>query len=158
HWKGYHYLVLYEAGAHQVTLGDPAEGLVSKARQTFEQDGWTGNLILLTPTPRLGQVAQVPSLWVGTRQLLTSGRGLIAGLLLLSTLVAALTLTIPLLLGQLFDAAVGGAGTHSQLGRLCGWLFLAGLGLGVGLTARRLLLERLIAQEATWLSASALQN
>src|SRR5205085_1924332 len=52
HWKGYHYLVLYEVKGERVIVGDPALGLVRMGRQEFEA-AWTGRLLLLTPTPRL---------------------------------------------------------------------------------------------------------
>ena len=52
HWKGYHYIVLYAADEKRVTVGDPAIGLLRMSRQEFEK-GWTGRLLLLTPTAAL---------------------------------------------------------------------------------------------------------
>src|SRR5207249_4567755 len=52
HWKGYHYVVLYEADDRRVVIGDPAVGVLTLSRAEFEA-GWTGRLLLLRPTPRL---------------------------------------------------------------------------------------------------------
>ncbi len=55
HWKGYHYIVLYKANNKHVIVGDPAIGLMKMKRKEFET-GWTGRLLLLTPTPRLEEI------------------------------------------------------------------------------------------------------
>ena len=52
HWKGYHYIVVYEVTRFRVVVGDPAIGLIRMKRKEFEE-GWTGRLLLLSPTPDL---------------------------------------------------------------------------------------------------------
>ncbi len=55
HWKGYHFIVIYKAKSKHVIVGDPAIGLIKMKREKFET-GWTGRLLLLTPTPRLEEI------------------------------------------------------------------------------------------------------
>jgi len=57
HWKGYHYIVLYEVKADKVLVGDPAVGLIKMKREEFEE-GWTQRILLLTPTSRLEEVEE----------------------------------------------------------------------------------------------------
>jgi ATP-binding cassette subfamily B protein len=52
HWKGYHYVVVYEVTKTAVIVGDPARGLVRMPHVEFAA-GWTGRLLLLEPTASL---------------------------------------------------------------------------------------------------------
>jgi subfamily B ATP-binding cassette protein HlyB/CyaB len=52
HWQNAHYVVVYEANARRVVVGDPAIGVLTCDRAEFEA-GWNGRLLLLRPTPRL---------------------------------------------------------------------------------------------------------
>src|SRR5438046_1087496 len=57
HWREAnrnHFVVLYEASPKRVTIGDPASGLRHLTPEEFRKN-WTGVLLLLTPTPRLGR-------------------------------------------------------------------------------------------------------
>jgi CRP-like cAMP-binding protein len=59
HWKECHYVVLYAARPRSVIVGDPAVGLIKMSRRVFER-GWTGRLLLLTPTARLADTEATP--------------------------------------------------------------------------------------------------
>ncbi|MCA9048385.1 MAG: peptidase domain-containing ABC transporter [Planctomycetaceae bacterium] len=52
HWRGYHYIVLWKATGSHVIVGDPASGVLKMTRKEFEE-GWTGRMLLLTPTETL---------------------------------------------------------------------------------------------------------
>jgi ATP-binding cassette subfamily B protein len=97
HWRGCHYLVVYEAGEGRVVLGDPAAGVAAMGRAEFER-GWTGGLFLLTPTPRLGEVVPSRSAWGLLRVLVAPFRMQVAALAGLSLLLAAVVVALPLLL------------------------------------------------------------
>jgi ATP-binding cassette subfamily B protein len=58
-WNGYHWLVVYEAGADEVTVADPASGLVTKSRDEFEE-GWTRYTLFLTPTAAVDEIEEEP--------------------------------------------------------------------------------------------------
>ncbi|MBI3928871.1 MAG: peptidase domain-containing ABC transporter [Armatimonadetes bacterium] len=62
HWQGNHYIVVYRAGPHRVLVADPGIGLRNLTVAEF-QKGWTGHVLILTPTPELTRTDdQVPSL------------------------------------------------------------------------------------------------
>ena len=48
HYRGGHYVVLYEVGANGVVVGDPAAGIVRLSQELFVQR-WSGNLLLIRP-------------------------------------------------------------------------------------------------------------
>ncbi|HVQ37683.1 MAG TPA: peptidase domain-containing ABC transporter [Pyrinomonadaceae bacterium] len=57
HWEGFHYIVLYEATPDRVVVADPGIGLRKLSREEFEK-GWTGYLLLLTPTQKIERVEE----------------------------------------------------------------------------------------------------
>ena len=57
HWEGFHYTVLYAAKPDRVVLADPAIGLRRLSREEFER-GWSGYLLLMTPTAKIEKVAE----------------------------------------------------------------------------------------------------
>jgi len=57
HWEGFHYIVLYEASPDSVVVADPAIGLRRLTREEFSK-GWTGYLLLFTPTQKLEGVEE----------------------------------------------------------------------------------------------------
>jgi len=57
HWEGFHYIVLYEVKPDRIVVADPAVGLRKLTREEFEK-GWTGYLLLLTPTPKIESVEE----------------------------------------------------------------------------------------------------
>ncbi len=57
HWEGFHFVVLYEVGAHHVVIADPSLGLRRLTREEFIK-GWTGYLLCLSPTPKLEDIEE----------------------------------------------------------------------------------------------------
>lgn len=96
HWRGYHYLVLYEVTGERVVVGDPALGLLKLTRQQFES-GWTGRLLLLKPSvgpgaaggARRGRVATFATRLL---PLLAPCRSSVVALILVSLFLAVLPL------------------------------------------------------------------
>jgi len=57
HWEGFHFVVLYEVGPDRVVIADPATGLRKLTREEFNK-GWTGYLLLLSPTAKIEGVEE----------------------------------------------------------------------------------------------------
>ncbi|NJL52950.1 MAG: hypothetical protein HC930_13415 [Hydrococcus sp. SU_1_0] len=63
HWEGNHYVVVYQVTKRQVIISDPAIGRRVLSRQEFVA-GWTGYILLLTPTAKFEQTPEAKqSLW-----------------------------------------------------------------------------------------------
>ncbi|RPI89750.1 MAG: ATP-binding cassette domain-containing protein, partial [Planctomycetaceae bacterium] len=102
HWKGYHYIVVYEAGPEQVTLADPASGLTRMTRREFEQ-GWTGRLLLLTPTEQLETVEPETTTFGRFLPLLMPYRWVLFEVLLASVILDLLQLAAPMFTQTIVD-------------------------------------------------------
>jgi len=63
HWDNRHFIVLYrvDSAADEFVVGDPERGLLKLTRQQFE-NGWSGRLLQLEPTPRLEEHPQPDSI------------------------------------------------------------------------------------------------
>jgi subfamily B ATP-binding cassette protein HlyB/CyaB len=55
HWEGNHYVIVYQATPGSVLVADPQVGLRRLSPDAFCK-GWTGILLLLTPTPQIENV------------------------------------------------------------------------------------------------------
>jgi ATP-binding cassette subfamily B protein len=102
HWKGYHYLVLYEVKGDRVVVGDPAIGIVRLSRAEFEA-GWTGRLLLLTPTPRLRSNEPERTTFWRFLPFLTPFKGLLLEVLLASLILQVLQLASPVFTQLIVD-------------------------------------------------------
>lgn len=60
HWRGEHFIVVYDVTKSHVIVGDPAYGLEKMSRADF-QAGWSGAILTLTPTERLASHERVRS-------------------------------------------------------------------------------------------------
>jgi ATP-binding cassette subfamily B protein len=138
HWKGYHYLVLYEVRADKVVVGDPAVGLVTVRRQDFEA-GWTGKLLVLAPTERLRSHPQARASIGSLLAWLASERAGLGWLVLVSGLMAVLALALPVVAQQLVDGVLPSREASRVFPLLAGLL-----GVGIVLTAAGLLRQELL--------------
>lgn len=102
HWKGYHYIVVYQVEPQRVTLADPAIGLVRMSRREFEQ-GWTGRLLLLTPTEQLEMVEPETTPFGRFLPLLTPFRTILFEILLASLILDLLQLAMPMFTQTIVD-------------------------------------------------------
>lgn len=102
HWKGYHYIVVYEATTQHAIVGDPAEGLLKIPRATFESH-WTGRLLQLTPSDHLEQHHDALSPIARFLPLLTPHRKVLLEVLLASLLLQVLQLAAPLFTQAIVD-------------------------------------------------------
>ena len=100
HWGGNHYVIVYEAAEDRVIVADPAIGILKMRRAEFEQ-GWTGMMLALRPTPALfGE----PEAQVGLRRYFRLARPYLP--LLAQAFLATLTLGALGLATPLFSQAV----------------------------------------------------
>jgi CRP-like cAMP-binding protein/ABC-type multidrug transport system ATPase subunit/predicted double-glycine peptidase len=63
HWDDRHFIVLYrvDSAGNEFVVGDPERGLLKLTRQQFE-NGWSGRLLQLEPTPRLEELPKPDSM------------------------------------------------------------------------------------------------
>src|SRR5262249_11232196 len=94
HWEGFHYIVLYDVQPDRVVVADPAIGLRKLKREDFEK-GWTGYMLLLTPTPKLEDVEESKTTFGRFLPLLKPYRPLLAEIFLASLLLQLFGLATP---------------------------------------------------------------
>ena len=104
HWEGYHYIVVYRVDQRRgtVTVADPALGQRRLSKDEFLR-GWTGTLLLLTPTPALEQVEPSHSTFARFYPLITAHRGLLVQVLMASLLIQLFGLAVPLFTQNIVD-------------------------------------------------------
>lgn len=102
HWEGRHYVVLYEVKGDRVVVGDPGVGLLRMSRAEFEK-GWTGRLLLLTPTPRLEQNEPATTTLGRFLPYLRPFRGLLFEVFLASLVLELLQLSSPVFTQMIVD-------------------------------------------------------
>ncbi|MFN0055521.1 MAG: peptidase domain-containing ABC transporter [Planctomycetales bacterium] len=102
HWMGYHYIVVYEVRRDRVIVGDPAAGIITIDREAFEK-GWTGRLLLLTPTPRLEEQEPGKTTFARFVPLLQPYRFLLLEILVASLILNFLQLASPIFTQTIVD-------------------------------------------------------
>src|SRR5438094_1533198 len=105
HWREAnrnHFVVLYEASPKRVIIGDPASGLRHLTPEEFHKN-WTGVLLLLTPTPRLGDLVRSKSPLDRLFSLLLPHYHLFLGALTAAVLITILSLTSSFFIQALVD-------------------------------------------------------
>jgi len=95
HWEGFHYIVLYEVQPDRVVVADPGIGLRKLTRAEFEK-GWTGYLLLLTPTSKIENVEESKSTFGRFLPLLKPYRYLLFQIFLASLLMQLFGLASPI--------------------------------------------------------------
>lgn len=102
HWKGEHFIVVYEVTKKHVIVGDPAYGLEKKSRADFEA-GWSGAILTLTPTDRLAVSERMRSPVSRFVAYVTPNRKALISLLITSLLVQLTALMIPIFTQVIVD-------------------------------------------------------
>ncbi len=105
HWKGEHFIVVYEVTPKHVIVGDPAYGLERKTRADFEA-GWSGAILTLAPTDRLAASERMRSPVSRFLAYVTPNRKALISLLVLSLLVQLTALMIPIVTQVIVDKAL----------------------------------------------------
>ncbi len=113
HWQGNHYIVVYRATPKYVLVADPALGLKKIDVKQFNQ-GWTGYLLLLTPTPNLSQVEEQVTSVRRFLPLLKPFRAILAEIFLATLLLDLLGLATPIFTQTIVDRVL----TQQSLGLL----------------------------------------
>src|SRR5215831_17543505 len=97
-----HYVVVYKVTRHRVIIGDPAKGLRKLSREEFFKH-WTGVLLLLAPTARLGDVIKSKSSFSRLYSLLLPHNRLFLDALIAAVLMTILGLTSSFFIQALVD-------------------------------------------------------
>ncbi len=124
HWEGFHYIVLYEARPDRVVVADPAIGLRKLTREQFEK-GWTGYLLLLTPTPTLEKVTESKTTFGRFLPLLKPYRGLLFEIFLASLVLQLFGLASPIFTQVIVDKVLVHKSTSMLNILLIGMLLIA---------------------------------
>ncbi|KRE55963.1 peptidase domain-containing ABC transporter [Paenibacillus sp. Soil750] len=125
HWKGEHFIVVYEVTKTHVTVGDPAYGLEKKSRADF-QAGWSGTILTLTPTERLASHERIRSPITRFIAYVMPNKKALLSLLVTSLLVQLIALAIPIITQVIVDKVL--VDKHTDLLQM---LLISMLGLSV---------------------------
>ena len=125
HWKGEHFIVVYEVTKTHVTVGDPAYGLEKKSRADF-QAGWSGTILTLTPTERLASHERIRSPITRFIAYVMPNKKVLLSLLVTSLLVQLIALAIPIITQVIVDKVL--VDKHTDLLQM---LLIGMLGLSV---------------------------
>lgn len=117
HWEGFHYIVLYAAGPDRVIVADPAIGLRKLSREEFEK-GWTGYLLLLTPTPTIEKVEESKTTYGRFLPLLKPYRSLLFQIFVASLLMQLFGLASPIFTQIIVDKVLVHKSTSMQIRKL----------------------------------------
>ena len=102
HWEGYHYIVLWEASAKGVLVGDPGIALRRLSAEEFQR-GWTGRALELIPTAKFGSTEKIKSPFRRFWPIVRPHSGLLVEVLGASLLLSILGLGIPLFTQTILD-------------------------------------------------------
>jgi subfamily B ATP-binding cassette protein HlyB/CyaB len=124
HWEGFHYIVLYEATPERVVVADPAIGLRKLTREEFEK-GWTGYLLLMTPTPKIESVEESKTTFGRFLPLLKPYRALLFEIFLASLVLQLFGLATPIFTQVIVDQVLVQKSTSMLNVLLIGMLLVA---------------------------------
>lgn len=136
----YHFVVVWEIKDDVVVAMDPARGLLEIPHDKFKQE-WSGNALLLDPTPELLKQPKSPPIWTNYLPLLRGSGPALFEILLASLLVYGLGLALPVFL-QYFVDSILPSGKADVLGLFAAGLFgILGLQAGIGWVRKYLLVH-----------------
>ncbi|HVS81100.1 MAG TPA: peptidase domain-containing ABC transporter [Pyrinomonadaceae bacterium] len=124
HWEGFHYVVLYEVGPDRVVVADPAIGLRKLTREQFEK-GWTGYLLLLSPTAKLEKVEESKTSFGRFLPLVKPYRTLLFEIFLASLMLQLFGLATPIFTQVIVDKVLVHKSTSMLNVLLVGMLLIA---------------------------------
>ncbi|GAE07030.1 heterocyst differentiation protein [Paenibacillus sp. JCM 10914] len=105
HWRGNHYVVVYEVTDQHVYIADPAIGLDKLTREQFASD-WNGLLLLLNPTSNLKTMSSGGSTLQRYASFLKPHSRMLALILTLSVVIQVLSLSLPVFTQTVIDTVL----------------------------------------------------
>ena len=105
HWKGNHWMVLFDVEPKRVRVSDPATGVKWIPRDEFEAD-WSGYTALMDRTPKLDDAPVVKASFGWLRTLLRPHRGAFIRAFLLALLAAGFQMLIPIFSQVIVDRVI----------------------------------------------------
>jgi ATP-binding cassette subfamily B protein len=124
HWEGFHYVVLYEVRRNRVVVADPAIGLRKLSREEFEK-GWTGYLLLVTPTAKIEGVQESKTTYGRFFPLLRPYRRFLFEIFLASLVLQLFGLALPIFTQVIVDNVLVHKNTSMLNTLLVGMLLIA---------------------------------
>lgn len=140
HWKGYHYIVLYQVRGDRVVVADPGIGLITMSRKEFA-DGWTGRLLLLAPTSRLEENEEVTTTYRRFLPFLHPYRFLLFEVLIASLVLELLQLVSPVFTQFIVDKVLVHQNVSMLNIMLGGMLIVGFFSISTGLLRQYLLIH-----------------
>lgn len=122
-----HYVVVHQASADDVVVADPARGVKCMRREDFDQR-WTGAVLLLKPTPQLGDRFNENHLVLDLLQLTRQEKPLLVTSAWLAVMLSGLAYGLSVFVKVVIDQVIPKA--NSSL------LQIIGIGLGVVIVTR----------------------
>ncbi len=101
-WKGYHYIVVYEANNKRVIIGDPASGIERIKRADFEQN-WSGHLLEVVPGEELESEEPKQGRWSRFWPLVKPHRTMLVEIFIASLLLNIFALAMPIFTQTVVD-------------------------------------------------------
>jgi len=141
HWRGEHFIVVYEVTDNHVTVGDPAYGLEKMNRADF-QAGWSGAILTLTPTNRLASHERARSPIARAAAYIKPNKKALISLLIVSLLVQLTALALPIVTQVIIDRVLVGKRENLLHLLLAGMLGLSACYIAVN-SLRHLIAARL---------------
>ncbi|MBW3542041.1 MAG: peptidase domain-containing ABC transporter [Planctomycetes bacterium] len=132
HWRGFHYVVVYQVKGDRVTVADPAVGVSRLTREEFEA-GWTGRLLSLTPTSTLVQTEPAKTTFRRFLPYLRPHRGLLFEIFLASIILELFQLVSPVFTQIVVDRVLVHQNVHMLNLMLVGMLIVSVFQMVIGL-------------------------
>jgi ABC-type bacteriocin/lantibiotic exporter with double-glycine peptidase domain len=109
HWRGDHWVVLYDLGKDRARIADPAVGLRIVPRSEFDHD-WTGFAASVRPTAALDEAPVDDASLRWLMPFLTEHRGTLAVAFILALLVAGCEVAVPVTVQHMVAALTSRTG------------------------------------------------
>lgn len=102
HWKGNHYIVVYQVTKEHIYVADPAIGVEKLTHEQFAQH-WKGMLLTLAPTMALKESVPRGSTLQRYAAYLKPHKHVLANILLLSVVIQLISLSLPIITQSVID-------------------------------------------------------
>ena len=152
HWRGDHWMVLYDTDERAVRVMDPVAGPRRIPRAEWDEQ-WSGFTCLVAPTPALAEAEEGPSPWRWLLPFFRPHRRPFAAAVILGLGAAGLEMLIPLAAGRIVDGAIA-QGDRAELHLLA----LGMLGVLLAAVTAGLVQRWLLARVAVRFDAATLDH
>ena len=130
HWKGDHYIVVYQVSNRDVLVADPSSGKFKLSTLEFTT-AWTGYALLLEPTDKLYEAPEAKRSLINFFKLLLPYRSIGITVIVASILIQVLGVISPLFTQIILDQVVTNKSQSTLNVLVIGILMFGSLGIGL---------------------------